>query len=110
MRWAVQQGVTNGYEDGRFGSNDHVTREQIVVMMYRYAKKNGNAGSLEADLSSFEDREQISEYAEEAVKWALTNGIMNGKEINGKNLLDPKGNATGAEAAKLIMEFSKNRK
>ena len=110
VRWAVQQGVTNGYEDGRFGPNDPVTREQIVVMMYRYAKKNGNAGSLEADLSSFEDREQISGYAEEAVKWALANGIMNGKEIGGKNLLDPKGNATRAEAAKLIMEFSKNRK
>ena len=107
VRWAVQQGVTNGYEDGRFGPNDPVTREQIVVMMYRYAKKNGNAGSLEADLSSFEDREQISGYAEEAVKWALANGIMNGKESNGKNLLDPKGSATRAEAAQLVMKFSK---
>lgn len=105
VRWAVEKGVAGGYENGKFGSNDNVTREQIVVMMYNYAKKNGNVGNQEADLSEFGDQDQISGYAVDAVKWALANGIMNGKEINGKYMLDPKGSATRAEAAQLVMKF-----
>ena len=41
ISWAVKAGVLTGYGDGRIGPNDPITREQLAVMLYRYAEQKG---------------------------------------------------------------------
>lgn len=92
MNWAK----TNGVSDGT-NPNANITREQLVTMLYRYA------GSPKADgkLDNFSDSASVSSYAENAMQWAVANGIVNGS--NGK--LNPQDNATRAEVAAILMRF-----
>ena len=102
IAWAAENGIVNGYGDGQFGPNDSVTREQFVVMLWRYV------GSPEAnghDLAAFTDGDQISSYALEALCWAVENGVLNG---NGNGQLTPGGTATRAEAAQILKNFLEN--
>ena len=105
--WAADAKVVTGYTDsGYFGTNDPITREQMVVMMYRYADYKNYDISKTADLSSFSDAEQVSEFAETAMKWAVENGIIEGKENeNGSYRLDPQGSTSRAECAIIIQRF-----
>ena len=92
MEWAKANGVSDGTNP-----EVNITREQLVTMLYRYA------GSPKADgkLDSFFDAASVSTYAENAMQWAVANGIVNGS--NGK--LNPKNNATRAEVAAILMRF-----
>ena len=92
MNWAK----TNGVSDGT-NPNANITREQLVTMLYRYA------GSPKADgkLDNFSDSASVSSYAENAMQWAVANGIVNGS--NGK--LNPQNNATRAQVAAILMRF-----
>ena len=97
--WASQQGLVGGYGNGLFGTNDPVTREQIAVILWRYA------GSPAAEAGAdFADEDQISGYAAQAVDWARASGVMDGV---GGNRLNPKGTTTRAQAAAIFMRFSK---
>ncbi len=104
VAWAAINNIVNGYEDGRFGPNDNVTREQIAAILYRYATYKGydteNAGSI----ANFSDAAKVSSWANTAISWAVGEGLMNGD--NGA--LRPQGNATRAEIAALLMRFSEN--
>lgn len=102
VMWASNTGVVSGYNNGMFGTEDTITREQIAVMMYRYAKYRGYDVSGTEDLNDFEDGLNVNDYAKEALEWAVGNGIINGKA---GNLLDPQGNASRAECAKIMMNF-----
>lgn len=97
--WASQNGIVGGYSSTQFGTNDPVTREQIVTILYRIA---GEPEVQEAE--AFADQDSISDYAVSAVAWARVNGVINGK---GDNRFDPKGNATRAEAATVLMNEAK---
>ena len=103
VRWAASEGIVNGYGDGKFGTNDPVTREQLATILYRYAQSKGQGftGSW-MFLLDFVDRADISEWADEAVHWCSMKGIVNGI---GNDLFDPQGNATRAEAASMIQRF-----
>lgn len=92
MEWAKANGVSDGTNP-----EVNITREQLVTMLYRYA------GSPKADgkLDSFFDAASVSTYAENAMQWAVANGIVNGS--NGK--LNPQNNATRAEVAAILMRF-----
>ena len=106
IMWASSKEIVTGYEDGsqRFGWGDNILREQMAVMMYRYAKnfKNYNV-SDSADFDKFEDAASVSEYAEEAMKWAVGSGIITGKYEETK--IDPQGYALRAECAIIIQRF-----
>ena len=97
VQWAAGEGIVSGYSDGRFGPNDMVTREQLAVMLYRYA---GQPGASTAALS-FSDADQVSGWAEDAIRWAVGAGILSGDGSR----LTPGGQATRAEAASMIMRF-----
>lgn len=99
--WAAQNGVAKGVSDNTFSPDAKVTREQLAQFLYAYAKFKGYDVAKMNDLSSYKDKP--STWAEEAVKWAVGNGIMNGK---GNGALDPKGTATRAEIAQMIMKFN----
>lgn len=92
MEWAK----TNGVSDGT-NPNANITREQLVTMLYRYAGSPTANGKLD----NFSDSASVSSYAENAIQWAVANGIVNGS--NGK--LNPQNNAPRAEVAAILMRF-----
>lgn len=98
IAWAAAQGVVSGYGNGMFGPNDNITREQLAVMLYRYAGSPAADGSLD----SFADAGKVSGYAQNALVWATTNGVMSGK---GAGNLDPAGLATRAEVAQMLYNY-----
>ena len=97
VAWASENNIVAGYSRTRFGSNDPVSREQIATLLWRYAG-SPSAGSAQ----NFSDRNQISDYAADAVNWARANGIVNGRP---GNRFDPKANATRAEVATILRNF-----
>jgi flavodoxin len=99
--WASQQGLVGGYGNGLFGTNDPVSREQIATILWRYA------GSPAAETGDdFADESSIAAYATTAVDWARINGIVNGKE---GNCFDPKGDATRAQVATILMNYTETQ-
>ena len=104
IRWASGTGVVTGYADtGKFGPSDSINREQIAVMLYRYAKYMNYDVSQKADFSNFSDADMVNEFAKEAMQWAVGMAIISGKD-NGTRL-EPQGSATRAECATIIMRF-----
>ena len=97
VAWAAANNIVGGYGNGRFGPNDNITREQLAVMLWRYA----GTPSANSDLA-FSDVGQISDFAQDAIRWAVENKILNGK---GNNVLDPKGFATRAEVAQMLKNY-----
>ena len=98
VAWAAENGIASGYGDGQFGPDDSITREQFVVMLWKYA------GSPKADSQSldFTDADQASGYAKEALCWAVEQGILSGY-TDGQ--LIPGGTATRAQAAQMLKNF-----
>lgn len=101
--WAWESEIVAGYENGCFGPADSITREQLCVMLYRYANGIGMDVKDSGDISSFEDADKISGFALEAIKWAAGEGILTGKEDSTR--IDPQGTATRAEAAVMMHRF-----
>ena len=93
--WAVEQGIVGGYGDGRFGPDDPITREQLAVMLWRGAGQPTPPNLL----LTFPDADQASGYALDALRWAVEQGVLSGKN---SGLLDPQGQATRAEAAQML--------
>lgn len=98
VAWAAAQGIVSGYGNGLFGPNDHITREQLAVMLWRYA---GEPAATNKKLH-FNDVDEVSGYALDALCWATENGIINGK---GGGILDPRGQATRAQVAQMLMNY-----
>lgn len=100
--WANQSKIVNGKGKGIFAPNDSITREQIAVMLYRYAE--GKGFDLDAEISSlsFKDADKISDFAKESIAWAVSKGIMKG---NSDLTLNPSGLATRAEVATMLQRF-----
>lgn len=98
VAWAAEKGIVTGYPDGSFHPNDSITREQLAVMLYRYV----GSPEVSTDELSFVDADEISGYAKQAIAWAAANGIMQGK---GGGVLDPKGTATRAEVAQMLLNL-----
>lgn len=98
--WASRQGIMEGYGDGRFGSEEPVTREQLVTILWRLA------GSPQASAEPFGDQEQIASYAVTAVAWAREHGVVSGR---GDNRFAPREVATRAEVAAVLANAQKNQ-
>ena len=104
IAWASSNGIIRGHSNtGLFGVHEDITREDLVVIMYRYCQYKGYDISSEVSLGKFPDANAVSGYATSAMRWAVANGIINGRSNTG--LLDPKGNATRVEAAAIIQRF-----
>ncbi len=96
VNWASENNIVNGYDDGNFGPEDLITREQAATIYFRYAQYKGEDVSADADLSAFEDADLISEYAVPAMKWALGTGLFKGVT---NTSVAPDGNLTRAQLA-----------
>ena len=104
VRWAVANGIVNGYDEETFGTGDSVTREQLATILYRSAKAKGRGftGIWFFPLA-FKDADQVSDYAYEAMCWMNKNGIINGIS---DTELSPKSDAVRAQVATMLMRFS----
>ncbi len=102
VAWAAQNGIVNGVSGTQFAPGDDITREQLAVILYRYATYQGYDVSQRADLSGFVDAGTISTYAQEALSWANAQGLVLGFEDDS---LRPQGNASRAQIAAVLMRF-----
>ena len=100
--WGKANGIVAGYSETIFGLGDRITREQLVTILYRYTKWKGMATPIrEGVLEGFADKDNISDYALDGVKWAVTVGIVQGDGTN----LHMKNFATRAEVASMFMRY-----
>lgn len=100
--WANDEKIVSGMGDGLFAPNMEITREQMVAMLYNYAKYKGYDVTASADLSKFADNASVSTWAQPAMQWAVAEGYISGM---GDSQLAPQGTATRAEIASVIMRF-----
>ena len=110
--WANQNGIVSGYSDGsgRYGINDNITREQIAKMLHIYGEVMGYDVSGKASMEHFTDKESVSAWAVEHIQWSVYAGMISGKPNDtegGSYRIDPKGEATRAECAKMLTMFLK---
>ena len=105
IRWATSEGIAGGYGGGVFGPNDPITREQLAVMLYRYAQHEGYDVSIGEDTNilSYADAFTVSEYAVSALQWACGAGIISG--TGDGSTLTPQGETTRAQVATVLMRF-----
>ncbi len=103
IRWASSEGIVNGYSTTEFGVNDTVTREQMAVILCRYAACKGHDVSADTDMSVFHDASSINDWALEAMKWSVECGLIQG---TGADTLHPLGSATRAQTAAILMRFA----
>lgn len=105
--WAYNTGIIQGYSNNTFKPDQLITREQLATMLYRYACEFGYANPAEKNsmaLLQFIDRGSISEFAKPAMRWAVANGIINGKTAV---TIVPKGDATRAQCATMLARFDR---
>ncbi|MGE4277716.1 MAG: S-layer homology domain-containing protein, partial [Lawsonibacter sp.] len=100
--WASQKGIVSGYGNGQFGPNDSITREQLAAILYSYVQYKKPGTTATGSLDAFRDGASASDWAKESLIWAVNQGLMSGKT---GNILDPKGTATRAEVAQILMKF-----
>lgn len=106
--WAYNQGIISGFGDGSYGVNVNITREQIAKMLYGYANSRGYNMNTGGSLNGFTDLNQVNGWAMDYVRWAVGAGMITGKPNgDGTYRIDPKGNATRGECAKMIQMFMK---
>ncbi|HHX13480.1 MAG TPA: S-layer homology domain-containing protein [Clostridiales bacterium] len=102
VAWAVANGIVSGYGNGFFGGDEEITREQLAVMLFNYAKLMKYDISATGDLSMYTDAGVVSSWAKEAMAWAKGHGIISGVSATS---LDPAGTATRAQFATMLMRF-----
>ncbi len=102
ITWAASNNIVSGMGDGTFAPNNNITREQLAMILYNYAQLKGNAVTASGNLAAFTDGNEVSDWAETAVRWAVGEGLMSGK---GNGVLDPTETTTRAEAASMFMRF-----
>ncbi len=109
VTWAVKEGYVSGMSADKFGRGQSIQRAALARMLYNYASKNGIDVTGRADLSSFGDAKEFDKagnaWMVEPVQWAVDAGIISGMEINGNLSVNPKGTATRAQAAVMLMKF-----
>lgn len=113
--WAKENGIANGLGDGSFGIGKSITRQDLAVMLYKYAKlKEYDLTATDGLIEQYADDNKVSEYAVEAMNWAVTQGVITGKGKKGEDIsnfnLDPAGTATRAECATMIMKLLEKNK
>ena len=110
INWALEEGITTGYNNGKFGVGDKMTREQIVTFLYRYAEKIGVDVSVEdgaeaATAAKYADFGKVSTFSKDAIVWAIENGVISGKNAT---TIAPQGNAQRCEVAKIMYNIAVN--
>ena len=103
VNWAYSTGIVMGMGDGTFAPTATLTREQMAVILYRYATDYlGKDAVCDGDLTRFPDADKTSDWAVDALSWAVGTGLINGKG----DLLAPKDYTNRAEVATILYRFN----
>ena len=102
VSWAAGEGIVTGSGSGNFNPTGKLTREQLAVVLYRYAQYEGRDVSRRADLSAYKDGAKVSSWAKDAMSWAVAEGLITGS--NQKNLT-PGGSTNRAQLATILMRY-----
>lgn len=108
VMWVSEKGIAQGFQDGTYGVTTYITREQIAKMLCEYAVKQGYDANGRTSLDSFTDEDSVNYWAIDYMQWTVNTGMISGKpNDDGSFRLDPKGEATRAECAKMLTMFLK---
>jgi hypothetical protein len=99
LDWGVTQGITDGTSP-----DAPITREQLAVMLWRYIKSANADISANGELNKFADSANVSDWAKDAVAWAVGAAIINGSD----GAINPQGTATRAQTAQILLNLSKD--
>ena len=100
--WAANSGLVQGISDSEFAPEASITREQLAVILYRYAVLSGYETEFDEDILSYSDAASVSSYAQDAMRYAVGLGILQGNQMG---QLAPGNTATRAEVATMLMRF-----
>ncbi len=101
--WANQNKLISGYSDTEFAPDKPITREQFASILYRYEQMHGGGFSgTWAFLLDYPDASNVSSYAYEALCWMTMQNVFSGRDDGS---LDPQGNVTRGETAKLLQNY-----
>ena len=103
--WAQSNGIVTGYQDGTFGPNRSITREQFAAILYRYMCSVDPALEVPDTLGSFPDAGKVQSWAREAMCWAVGEKLINGVAVGSQSFLRPENYATRAQFATIISRF-----
>ena len=103
VAWAAENGLVSGVGEDRFAPNDLLTREQMALILYRYAQYKDYEIQVDGEpLERFQDQAEISSWAVEAMTWAVDAGLLSG---TGSAQLSPVNTASRAEVAQVLANF-----
>ena len=110
VNWGSEKGIVTGYQNGKFGVGDKVTREQLVTFLYRYAKYKeydySYTNNRETVVSGkYKDYKNVSGFAKQPILWAIEKGVISGKT---SSTIVPQGNAQRCEVAKIMYNIYLN--
>lgn len=104
VTWASKKGVVSGYSNGTFGPDNQLTREQMVTILYNVADKPETNPSA---ISQYSDYHQVASYAADGFAWAVSNKVVSGTS---STTLSPRGTATRAQVAVILVRYLENVK
>lgn len=102
VNWTAAQGIVAGMGENSFAPDAPVTREQLSLILYGYARYKGYDTSASVSLSGYADRDSVAVWAADSMGWAVSEGLISGRP---GGYLDPAGTATRAEVAQILMNF-----
>ncbi len=105
VAWASSNGIVSGVSENKFAPNEDITREQMALIIYRFAKMQGIDTTDASNLESFTDASEVSDWSLDAIKWANSVSLVNGTS---ETTLSPKDTATRAQVATILMRFCEN--
>ena len=108
VNWAFTHGIANGITDTRFDPDGSITREQLATLLYRYTVSCDPQSVSQGTLPDFPDKSTVSSYAQEALAWACTEGLINGVKEGSVTYLRPKASATRAQVAAILMRYTEH--
>jgi len=101
LKWAYENEIINGVSENTFAPNANITREQIATIIYRYAKYKGDDTEVNLALT-YNDKDSISSWATDAVRFCKATGIMEG---DNNNMFNPKAGTKRSEAAAIAQRI-----
>lgn len=106
VAWAYENNIVNGTDKNSFSPDGPITREQLAAILFRFSSFRGYDVSGRKDLSSFPDSKRVSSYASDALSYAYAESLITGTASSSEQtVLDPKGSATRAQIAAILMRY-----
>jgi len=109
VAWAFNNGLTTGTSPTTFGTGQAVSRQDFALFMYRFAQSQGIDTNVPGNFNlNFPDANRVGSWAQDALRWAVYEGLITGVTTGGGQTLEPGGTATRAQSATILMRYVQN--